>query len=64
MWIIPRLRKIRGQKRSVAAEDWIPPATAIGKKRDAASIFKDNVADQKSVYTKSGYTNKKRFHEQ
>jgi hypothetical protein len=63
VWIIPRRRKIRVPKRSVAGEDWIRLVTAIGKKRDAASIFKDNVADKLFVYSKSGPINKKRIHE-
>jgi hypothetical protein len=57
--MIPRQQTRCGGKRLVAAAGWIQPVTEIGKKRDAASIFKDNAADL-SV----SYINKKRFHEQ
>jgi len=56
--ITRRLRTCR-QKRSEGAVDWIPLAMAIGKKRDAALIFKDNAANVPASHNKQ-----KRLYEQ
>jgi hypothetical protein len=46
------------QKKLVAGADWTQLDTGIGKKRDAASIFKDNAAE-----LSASYVNKKRLNE-
>lgn len=48
--MITRLWTTRRQKRLAAAEAWIPPAMVTGKKQDAVSIFKDNVANFSASY--------------
>lgn len=56
--MITRLWTKNGPKRSVDGAGWILRATAIGKKQDAALIFKDNGGE-----LSAHIVNKKRLHE-